>query len=108
MFFILYMSCGAKIDALLFSGVVHCTKVESDYESVCVNPSYWDQVCTACEEEYPWDKEYEWMPNTLMTPSVVCAITTYEQHKLTTSDGEGELDMYYIPSHGENPNIADT
>ena len=109
MIWMFYLSCGANIDALLIANAVHCTKVENDYESTCVQQSYWDQVCTTCEADYPWDKEYEWMPNTLdETVSSVRAITTYERHTLQTLDGEGELDMYYIPSHGENPKLADT
>ena len=90
MFWMFFLSCGANIDSLLVANAVHCTKVEQDYEATCINQSYWDQICTTCDEEYPWDKEYEWMPNTLdETVSSVRIITAYEQHTLPTSDGEG-------------------
>ncbi|MEC7987549.1 MAG: alpha/beta fold hydrolase [Myxococcota bacterium] len=109
MLWMFYLSCGASIDPLLFSGVVHCEDLETNYDAVCVDQSYWDRVCTGCDEEYPWGRDYEWMPNTLdETVTSVRPITVYEQHKLTTSDGEGELDLYYIPSHGENPKVANT
>ena len=82
---------------MLHNGI-HCSKVT---EETC-NTDYRDQVCASCDDEYEWDRSFEWMEGTLDTDQTVRGIDpeSVENHRLTTTDGEGELDLYLIPAHG--------
>jgi pimeloyl-ACP methyl ester carboxylesterase len=73
------------------------------------NPT-WDQACVPCDEAYDWARDYDWIAGTLDdgTTDVRPVTTLVERSYLTTDDGEGELDLYFIPSHGEVPELADT
>jgi len=86
---------------------VHCSSVGP--ETCEDKDSDWDRVCTPCEEDYAWDVEYPWMPRTLEDGQTVRPIdaATVTNALLPTEDGEGELDVYFVPAHGENPAYAD-
>ncbi|MDP6931306.1 MAG: alpha/beta hydrolase, partial [Myxococcota bacterium] len=95
-------------------GNVPCSEVEA---SNCDDKDYWDQVCLPCEEAYPWDEapntpgvDFEWMEGTLEDGETIRTIDpeTVTNVLLPTDDGEGELDLYFVPSHGDDPDLAQT
>jgi len=95
------------LDGLIFNGVP-CSTVSA---ATCEDESvYWDKVCLSCEEEYDWSKEFEWMDGTLDVGEVIRSPDplTITREMVPTADGEGELDMYFIPSHGEVGALANT
>ncbi len=67
-----------------------------------------DQVCVPCNEEYSWIRDYEWLDGTLDegTPSVRAVATEVSRSTLSSDDGEAQLDVYFIPSHGEVAELA--
>ena len=82
---------------------VHCSTVSED---TCEGKDdVWDQICLACEEPYNFSDTYEfkdgWFARDIPEDSVT-------NHKLKTADGEGEIDLYWITSHGENSTLAQT
>ncbi|MCP4805433.1 MAG: alpha/beta fold hydrolase [Proteobacteria bacterium] len=82
----------------------HCTVVG---ESTCQDvESSWDKVCLPCSEEYDWQREYEWMDQTLAEGESIRPVADWSDHVLVTSDGIGELDIVVLESHGENPATA--
>ena len=97
---------GANLDFLIHNGH-HCSIVD---EELCTSGNYWDRVCTTCDEEYEWDKEFEWMESTISNGETIRGIdiTTLTDLDFETEDGAGTLDAYFIPSHGENPALAQT
>lgn len=89
-------------------GGIPCSTVS---EATCTGPeSAWDAVCTTCDEPYDWAQDWDWMPGTLAEGESVRTIdaTTVVQQSVATDDGLGTLDLYYIPSHGEDPELAQT
>jgi pimeloyl-ACP methyl ester carboxylesterase len=105
MIYLLLTSCGMNLDFMLHNGI-HCSIVDED---TC-EKDYWDKVCRSCEEDYEWDRSYEWMEGTLKEGESVRGISpdSVESHRLPTTDGEGELDVYLIPAHGDNDAYSDT
>jgi len=87
---------------------VHCSTVGPDTCEDSGRPT-WDQACVPCEEEYDWARDYDWIAGTLDdgTPDVRPVATAVERSTITTEDGEAELDVYVLPSHGEDPLLAD-
>jgi len=82
---------------------VHCSTVS---EATCEGKSdVWDQVCLSCEESYNFSDTYEfkdgWYARDIPDSSVT-------NHTLKTADDEGEIDLYWINSHGENSLLAQT
>jgi len=82
---------------------VHCSTVG---ESTCeAKDDVWDQVCLPCETPYNFSDTYEftddWYARDIPSGSVT-------NHKLKTADDEGEIDLYWIASHGENTSLAQT
>ena len=96
----------ADLDFLIHNGR-HCSIVD---EELCTSGDYWDRICATCEEEYDWGKEFEWMPETISNGETIRTIdaSTLTNLDFDTEDGEGTLDAYFIPSHGENPLLAQT
>jgi pimeloyl-ACP methyl ester carboxylesterase len=86
---------------------VHCSNVS---ESTCNKDTVWDRVCTPCDESYDWNYAYPWMEPTLLEGETIrdMALETIVEARIPTNDGVGELDLYFIPSHGENPALANT
>jgi len=87
---------------------VHCSIVSAETcEDKADTP--FDQVCVPCDEEYSWTRDYEWLDGTLDagTPSVRAVATEVQRSTLSSDDGEAQLDVYFIPSHGEVAELAD-
>lgn len=80
-------------------GPVHCTTVGPD---TCDLEEVWDRVCVTCDEDYDWSRDYPWMDGTLKAGSTIRPIdaSRVTTHTVVTDDGEGELDVYVIASHG--------
>ncbi len=93
------ISC-LSLDPLVHNPV-HCSTIST---ATCEEKPYWDQICTPCETDYDWAVAYDWMENTLEPGQTVRAIdaTTVTNVRVPTEDGAGELDVYYIPAHGEH------
>ncbi|MEC7987547.1 MAG: hypothetical protein VX278_20440, partial [Myxococcota bacterium] len=100
------IGCGANLDGMIHNG----TPCDQITEALCNDEPYWDRLCVPCEEEYPWDKEYEWQETTLTNGETIRDIDadTVVDLDFETNDGAGTLDAYFIPSHGENPLLANT
>jgi hypothetical protein len=96
---------------LVLDGFVHnpvpCSSVSTETcEDKADTP--FDQVCVPCNEEYSWIRGYEWLDGTLDegTPSVRAVATEVQRSTLSSDDGEAQLDVYFIPSHGEVAELA--
>ncbi|TNE45659.1 MAG: hypothetical protein EP343_26280 [Deltaproteobacteria bacterium] len=91
----------------MFHNGVHCSKIS---DKNCKNKEYWDKVCLTCEQSYDFGRKYEWMDGTLKDGESIRPIDPSKvvRHQVKTKDGEGTLDAYFIPSHGEVPEIAKT
>ncbi|MBJ93304.1 MAG: hypothetical protein CMP23_02390 [Rickettsiales bacterium] len=88
---------------------VHCTTVGAETcEEKADTP--FDQICVPCAEDYDWTRDYPWLEGTL--DEVVVAVrpvsTTVESGRLSSDDGEAQLDYYFVPSHGEDSALAQT
>lgn len=96
----------ADLDFLVHNGR-HCSIVD---DALCTEGNEWDLICATCEEEYIWNKEYEWMESTVSGGETIRGIdpSTVVNLDFATEDGEGTLNAYFIPSHGENPALAQT
>ncbi len=97
----------ADLDSLVFNGVP-CSSVSA---ATCEDePVTWDKVCLTCDEQYDWAKEFEWMDGTLQEGELIRSPDplTVVRELVPTADGEGELDLYFIPSHGEVSAVAKT
>jgi pimeloyl-ACP methyl ester carboxylesterase len=94
------------LDFLIHNGR-HCSIVE---EETCADGDYWDLICTSCEDEYDWNREFEWMESTVSNGETIRGIdpTTITSLDFETEDGAGTLDAYFIPAHGENEALAQT
>ena len=55
------LGCHVDLDFMIHNGR-HCSVVD---EALCTEGDEWDLICTSCEEEYSWDKEFNWMEQTL-------------------------------------------
>lgn len=86
----------------------HCSTVGP---STCEDAeSEWNKVCTPCDEDYDWGKNYTWIEGTLKPGQTVRAIdaATVKRISHKTKDGKATLDVYIIPSHGQVPALAQT
>lgn len=95
----------ADLDTMIHNGV-HCSAVN---EQTCTGKEdRWDRLCLSCEEPYDWAVDYEWTESTLEPGQRVRPIPPEQVQslRLLTADGQGELDAYYVPSHGEDPELA--
>lgn len=105
---LLLTSC-IKLDFLVFNGV-HCTAVGP---ASCEDRGIWDQVCASCDEPYdwtfdhPWEQEFPDMldPGESIRPIDASTITSF---RIDAGDGEGILDAYFIPAHGEVAELSQT
>jgi len=99
------------LDPLLpFHDNVPCFEVD---ETTCEDvEDVWDRVCTQCEdyESGPWwTADYPWRETTLDTYDTVRPVTTDIQRvPFETEDGTYSLDAWYLPSHGEVPELSNT
>ncbi|MEL6345306.1 MAG: alpha/beta fold hydrolase [Myxococcota bacterium] len=94
----------AGLDSFIFNPV-HCSTVSQE---TCEDRGTWDQVCTTCEDAYPWDRSHPWMADTLDDGESVRPIdpATVTQLTIDTADGQGTLDGYLIPGFGENADVT--
>ena len=102
-FFVVALGLGGCVDLDGFvHNPVHCSTVSED---TCNKDDVWDKVCLSCDEPYNFSDTYEftddWYARDIPEESVV-------NEKLKTADGEGEIDLYWITSHGENSKLAQT
>ena len=99
------VGCGVELDGFVFAGIP-CSQVGPD---TC-DGSDWDGVCLTCEADYAWDRAYPWFDTMLAEGESVRPIdpSTVTRTLIPTADGEGVLDAYFVPSHGEDPALART
>ncbi len=92
------------LDWAVFNGVP-CAQVGPE---TCEDKPYWDQICVPCAQDYPWDRSYDWMDGMLTDGQTVRPIDPASVQRLPapTLDGAGELDVYWIPPHGDDPSMA--
>ena len=85
----------------------HCSVVGPD--TCDEDKNIWDRVCVPCDEPYDWEKEYPWYEGSLSENESIRPIPkdSVIQHQVNTEDGEGELDLYFIPAHGEHASHKD-
>lgn len=78
----------------------HCSVID---DTTCTQePNSWDRLCTPCDEPYDWSEHIDWHDGFFEGDQSVRSIDMFNQMTLPTTDGEGELDLYFIPSHGED------
>jgi len=102
------VSC-VTLDAMLpFHDNLHCSDVTP--ETCGGEPDPWDQICYRCDQPYDWAADYPWRDKSLDTLSTIRAIddATIVDADFETEDGLATLDAYYIPAHGEVPELAGT
>jgi len=86
---------------------VHCSRVD---EATCEeSDNHWDAVCLKCEDPYDLARDYDWMDTTLAEGQAVRAVdpATVELFTIDSLDGEAQLDAFWIPAHGADPDLAD-
>lgn len=86
---------------------VHCSRVD---ESTCEDSDNdWDAVCLKCEDPYDLARDYDWMEPTLEEGQTVRAVdpATVELFTIDSVDGLAQLDAFWIPAHGAEPDLAD-
>ncbi len=95
------------VDPLAYDAV-HCSQVTPE---TC-SGNVWDRICVPCDEDYDWQRAFPFdqFPDMLAEGEEIRPIRAERVQRLrvTTEDGEGELDAYFIPSHGQVPAVADT
>ena len=98
-------ACHVDLDFMIHNGR-HCSIVD---EALCTEGDEWDRICASCEEPYSWDAEYNWMASTISQGESIRGIdpNSVQSISLETDDTLGVLDAYFIPSHGENDELAD-
>ncbi|MBR58290.1 MAG: hypothetical protein CMH54_09740 [Myxococcales bacterium] len=101
-----FLSACADLDANVHNRR-HCTAVT---EATCTADLYWDRLCTACEDDYEFNRDYEWMEGTLEPGQTLREfdLSTIAAEELATDVGDGTLFVYFIPSHGENASLTNT
>lgn len=101
------MGCHMTIDFVVHQAI-HCSNVGT--ETCEGEEEYWDKSCLPCEEPYDWNREYNWFAQTLEEGETLREfdVELIENIRLLTKDEQSELDLFYIPSHGENPKTVDT
>ena len=95
------------LDAFLFNGVP-CTEVGPETCQEVDDP--WGKLCKTCEQPYDWQRDYPWMKGTLAAGESIRPVPEelVQQHRVPTDDGEGELDVWFLRSHGEVPRLSTT
>lgn len=98
------VSC-VTFDDQVFNGVP-CTQVD---EETCNADDAWNAVCVPCEQPYDWTLEYPWFDRTLQEGQTVRPIPDELVTRVAfeTNDGAGELDAYFVATHGEDADNAD-
>lgn len=102
------VSC-VTLDAMLpFHDNVHCSEVTPETCGGESDP--WDRVCHTCDQPYDWAADYPWREESLDTLTTIRAIDseTVVDADFRTADGLATLDAYFIPAHGEVPELAGT
>lgn len=96
-----------ELDGFVFGGV-HCSTVGPETCDVEAGGDPWDVLCKTCDEPYEWDLAYPWFDSMLVGDETVRPIdaSTVQGFTLPSADGLAELDAYFIPSHGEDPDLA--
>lgn len=84
---------------------VHCSNVGTE---TCEDKGAWDRICVPCEEPYDWGLDYPWFDGQLEPGQTVRPISSADvvHESVATDDGEGTLDLYFIPSHGADAEWA--
>ena len=97
------------LDPLLpFHSNIPCDQVDA---STCEDKEdIWDKVCTPCENEYDWDRNTPWRDKTLDVVDNIRAIPPeiVQSVPISVNDENVFLDAYFVPSHQEIPEIANT
>lgn len=86
---------------------VHCSTVGPE---TCEARGDWDAVCKACDDPLDWSREYPWFDGQLPDGLTVRPIPEARVHRqpVTLPDGTGELDLYVLDAHGDDPDRART
>lgn len=111
------MSGCLTLDGLMpFFSPIHCSEIS---EATCDpedpdwdpgNDPEWDRACTPCDEAYDWGEAHPWREATLdgeYTGIRGIAPERVERLPFPTKGGK-DLDAYFIASHGEAPELANT
>lgn len=109
---VLSSSCLVLDSMLPFHSNIHCSEVSADSEH-CTKDDYWDRVCTPCDEEYDWERNYQWAENDRAYTVANAEIRPIDNSVVmdvdfSSTDGEATLDAYFISAHGEIPDLAET
>lgn len=95
--------CIADLDAFMHNprhceivGKTTCEDVEEE----------WDRICVPCDEPYDWEKELTYFKSE--SRPIGIPDSQIEQIAIPTTDGVGELDTYFIRSHGNDSQLAQT
>ena len=107
--FLLLPGCITLDPLLPFHSNIPCNEVD---ESTCDKEDVWDKVCDVCEDyaaEPWWTRDYPWRAKTLDTMTTIRSIETEVQDvSFVSNDGSYNLSAWYIPSHGEVAELANT
>jgi pimeloyl-ACP methyl ester carboxylesterase len=92
----------ATLDGFVFNGIP-CDQVGPDTCEAIDEP--WDRVCTPCEAAYDWQATDPWLTQAIgalrpIDPREVAV------RRVTTDDGDGELDVVLLRGHGERGEIT--
>lgn len=82
----------------------HCSQVGPQSCEEIEDP--FSRICTPCDEEYDWSIDVPWPEGFFQTEQIL-RVPQVERRMIETSDGEGSLDTYWIPSHGEVEDYAE-
>ena len=96
-----------SVDPFIHNGIP-CDQVGPD---TCREDTvFWDQVCLPCEDPYDWEESFDWFDTMLDEGDTVRTVSNESvvQATVAMDDGVGMLDTYFIPSHGDDPALANT
>lgn len=108
MIWLTLFSCMTLDPLLPFHSNIPCAEVD---ETTCEQiEDEWDKVCTPCEQPYDWEREVPWREKTLDVVDSIRGIPNdiVQEVPIDVGDPEVDLDAYFIPSHGEVPELANT
>lgn len=99
LFALLVQGC-LQLDSAVFNPV-HCSTVSA--ETCEDEPDPFSQLCVPCDQPYDWSRTVPW-PEPFFEGAGITALRTPEviRQQIETRDGAGELDLYLLPSHGED------
>lgn len=108
--FFLPLSGCIILDGLLpFHKGIPCNAIAAED---CNVDDQWDAVCDACEDYANgpwWSEDYSWRPKTLDTIESIRPVQTDIQRvPFETQDGLYSIDAWFLPSHGDNPALAES